>query len=349
MKEDILNKNEITERDSYLDIARGICSISIIFIHTVFWSGEGYTPKILQGIALLIDVPLFFFIAGCTRSLTKGDLVISAILRFILSFSTTALLYSLFTFKLDVGNLSNALTLNYPDYEKIPLMKGSFWFVPTYCVVSIFAAILLRLSRVVTYTLFALCALYYIATFTNTTSISTMQVLGANANFVLFYLTIYMCGYLFHAQRFPIDKMRKIGAIIIGLSLSCFAALSFIDPSIKISNLQIFKFPLTLPYGVASTLSIGLCILAWNPNLKYLRIQHIGKNALFYYIAQAIGGSFLLSLNPLIQLPWAAKLPIMFTINVIVTVIFAEILRVIVLQIEKLILLPKTTSRKLRS
>ena len=52
------------KRDKYLDFYRGIAAASIIFIHTVFWSGENYIPDYLRTLALLLDVPFFVFLSG---------------------------------------------------------------------------------------------------------------------------------------------------------------------------------------------------------------------------------------------------------------------------------------------
>lgn len=52
-------------RDVYLDFYRGIAAISVVLIHTVYWSGEGYlSESILRTLVLLVDVPLFVFLSG---------------------------------------------------------------------------------------------------------------------------------------------------------------------------------------------------------------------------------------------------------------------------------------------
>jgi fucose 4-O-acetylase-like acetyltransferase len=50
----------LTSRDSFIDNARGVAVLSIIFIHTVFWSGYSYVPEWVRTISLFVDVPLFF-------------------------------------------------------------------------------------------------------------------------------------------------------------------------------------------------------------------------------------------------------------------------------------------------
>lgn len=56
----------IMKRDLYIDFAKGFATLAIIFIHTVFWSGQFYVPTELRVLSLLIDVPLFFALSGLT-------------------------------------------------------------------------------------------------------------------------------------------------------------------------------------------------------------------------------------------------------------------------------------------
>ncbi len=60
-------------RDNYLDTIRGIAAISIIIIHTAFWSGATYgVPDWMQTLTLAIDVGLFFFLAGWSISFKEN-------------------------------------------------------------------------------------------------------------------------------------------------------------------------------------------------------------------------------------------------------------------------------------
>ena len=38
--------------------------LSVIHIHTVYWSLAPFTPDIVRHLAYLMDIPLFFFISG---------------------------------------------------------------------------------------------------------------------------------------------------------------------------------------------------------------------------------------------------------------------------------------------
>lgn len=67
MDKDIIYEKDATmgkKRDTYLDFMKGVAAINIIMIHTVFWSGESYVPEIVKSMALVLDVPFFFFCSG---------------------------------------------------------------------------------------------------------------------------------------------------------------------------------------------------------------------------------------------------------------------------------------------
>ena len=63
-------------RNNNIDFLRGLATISIIIIHTAWWSGEGYLPRWFSGLTLLVDVPVFMFLAGLSfnyvNSITKN-------------------------------------------------------------------------------------------------------------------------------------------------------------------------------------------------------------------------------------------------------------------------------------
>ena len=52
--------NKKKNRNYYIDNIRGLATISVVFIHTVFWSGSSYVPEYMRNLSLLIDVPIFF-------------------------------------------------------------------------------------------------------------------------------------------------------------------------------------------------------------------------------------------------------------------------------------------------
>lgn len=64
-----------------IDTFRGITALNIIFIHTVYWSGNGYIPDWVRNISLLLDVPMFFFLSGWAMAYTSPYKSIKSILE----------------------------------------------------------------------------------------------------------------------------------------------------------------------------------------------------------------------------------------------------------------------------
>ena len=53
-------------RDLYIDFAKGLATLSIIFIHTAFWSGQFYITTEVRVFSLVFDVALFYALSGIT-------------------------------------------------------------------------------------------------------------------------------------------------------------------------------------------------------------------------------------------------------------------------------------------
>ena len=84
------------KRDLYIDFAKGFATLAIIFIHTVFWSGQFYVPGEVRVLSLLIDVPLFYALSG----LTSGSNVEKTLYR-LLKLQITFMIFVTFLFFLD--------------------------------------------------------------------------------------------------------------------------------------------------------------------------------------------------------------------------------------------------------
>lgn len=54
------------QRDLYIDFAKGLATLSVIFIHTAFWSGQFYVTTEVRVFSLLFDVVLFYALSGIT-------------------------------------------------------------------------------------------------------------------------------------------------------------------------------------------------------------------------------------------------------------------------------------------
>ena len=82
-------------RNYYIDNIRGLVTISVVFIHTVFWSGSSYVPEYMRNLSLLIDVPIFFLLTGMLMSVVKNINPIKQVTKLIFSFFILVLAYQI--------------------------------------------------------------------------------------------------------------------------------------------------------------------------------------------------------------------------------------------------------------
>lgn len=331
----------MAERNGVLDVARGVCALSVIFIHTVFWSGEHYVPPLVRGLSLFLDVPAFFFLSGCSRSLAGRETCIQGILRIILAFSVFSVLHAFISLDFSIDNLFRVMTLNTPDYKYLPVVGGSFWFVPVFCVVGIWTAAILSFSKTTRALQMWIGAigLFYVSRFFGAAPVK-MGFLGVDLEQVLFYTALYLGGFLFAQMNFVDQQSRRWGISIAIGALVLFGCLSFFVQDVSIQNLQRFKFPASLPYQLVSMVSIGMIIFFWKARIRAPSLSHVGKNALYYYVAQGVGGSALIFVTNYFLAPWPAKLPLMFLLNLSITIPVAEGLRVVTKSFERAVARP---------
>lgn len=83
-------------RDLYIDFAKGLATISIIFIHTAFWSGQFYIQPEVRVFSLVFDVALFYALSG----ITSGSNIEKTLYR-LLKLQITYMIFVTFLFFLD--------------------------------------------------------------------------------------------------------------------------------------------------------------------------------------------------------------------------------------------------------
>ena len=140
------------KRNPYLDFYRSIAVISIIFIHTVFHSGERYVPHIFQTLALLIDVPFFMYLTGWSAiynsSLAKAFLrifrIISQWIFFVIFVNGVLLIFNYRDFNNFQDLFKAFLFMAYPD-TLLPSIAWSIWYMPVYFKVLVIGNLLLCL------------------------------------------------------------------------------------------------------------------------------------------------------------------------------------------------------------
>lgn len=164
------------KRDLYIDFAKGIATLCIVFIHTAFWSGQFYIPTEVRVLSLLFDVPIFFALSGLTSG-NNVEKTFYRLLKLQITFMifATALFFADYFFKLGgvslVGeqkmldfykifgrkyapvsvslfpqwqNLGNWYLHEYTNADTFPVVMGSFWYLKVYYILTVFGVLLLR-------------------------------------------------------------------------------------------------------------------------------------------------------------------------------------------------------------
>ena len=339
------------KRDLYIDFAKGFATLSIIFIHTVFWSGQFYVPTELRVLSLLIDVPLFYALSG----LTSGGNIEKTFYR-LLKLQITFMIFVTFLFFLDYffkvfglnmfgldwmkdfyanfgskyvphsitdvpqwQNLGNWYLHQYTNADTFPVVMGSFWYLKVYFILTVFGVLILRFFPKHINWFIGLC-------------------LGLTVLFNLFpqfypsgqvgYVALYLGVFLIAHQL----KGKKIATkwlpILYGILILIFIFLFWNSGKELFLKMNKAKFPPKLLYIFWSSFSLLTLFVLYN-RLKISKnnlITYIGKNAIFYYFAQGMSSSLVYFIVVLLKdsITWPIFLVLIFAINILLAVIIAE-------------------------
>lgn len=339
------------ERDLYIDWAKGMATLSIIFIHTVFWSGQFYVPTEIRVLSLLFDVPLFFALSGITSGgniektfyrLLRLQITFMIFVTFLFFldylfkyFGLTFLglewmrdFYSTFGEKYVPKNVSiypqwqilgNWYLHSYTNADTFPVVMGSFWYLKVYFILTVFGVLILRFFPKHINWLIAVCL-----GLTIIFNIFPQYYPTGQVGYVALYLGLFLVAHKMRGKRIG----KKNIAILYGfVGILLLAMFGYYGKDVfYLMNRK--KFPPQFPYIVWSLFSIVTLFLFYN-RLKIIKnnwITYIGKNAIFYYFAQGISSSMIYFIvAPLKDIcHWTALLILIFGFNILLAVSIAE-------------------------
>lgn len=297
------------ERDTCLDFYRGIAAISIVLIHTVYWSGGGYLGEsILYTLVLMVDVPLFVFLSGWSAFYT------SCVEKTFLNLLKIWFQYAIFILMLDIicNVIWHSETFSAPNFlaqlvfagstAELPVVSASMWFMPVWIpIVLVGSSVTVFLksypkgvqNKWYFYTITFLLIGVFQCSITNKETWFLMS-----RNFC-FYMIFYLLGYV-AADYHPHWRLRRYLGICAVLLLSWFiVSQSFQIPA---KGLQETKFPPHLMYLVASLFSIVTTIYLRDKIHQLMErcsiVCFVGRNALAFYFTQGIGASLIYYVYP---------------------------------------------------
>ncbi|MDQ8749364.1 acyltransferase family protein [Elizabethkingia miricola] len=342
------------KRDLYIDFAKGLATLSIIFIHTAFWSGQFYIPSEFRLLSLLIDVPIFFALSGITSSgniektlyrllklqitymifvtgLFFADWIFKAGVITFWDIDTLKSFYSTFGGKYVPQNPSTAINWaqlgnwylhSYSNCDTFPVVMGSFWYLKVYYIVTVLGVLILRFFKQHIPWFIALCVVL-----TLIFNIDLNNYPSGQVGYVVYYLGVFLIGFLLKGKTIKKTYIPVLYALAV-ISIITIGYIYGPDIYYKI-NKQ--KFPPQIPYIVWSLLSLITVFVLYN-RLKITKdtfINNIGRNAIFFYFAQGISSSLVYFIVVPLKgnIHWAILMVLVYVINVILAILIAEILK----------------------
>lgn len=338
------------KRDLYIDFAKGFATLSIIFIHTVFWSGQFYVPTEIRVLSLLIDVPLFYALSG----LTSGGNVEKTLYR-LLKLQITFMIFVTFLFFLDYffkvfglhvfglewmkdfystfgskyvpqnisdvpqwQNLGNWYLHQYTNADTFPVVMGSFWYLKVYFILTVFGVLILRFFPKHINWFIGLCF-----GLTLIFNLLPHYYPTGQVGYVALYLGIFLAAHQLKGKKIPTQWIPFLYGILILILIILFWN----------SGKEIFmkmnkaKFPPKLLYIFWSGFSLVTLFVLYN-RLKITKesiITCIGKNAIFFYFAQGMSSSLVYFLVVPLQdsMTWWVLMILIYLINIVLAFVIA--------------------------
>lgn len=311
---------EKKKRDYNIDFFRGLAALSIILIHTAFWSGSLYLKPAIQSLFLILDVPAFIFISGMTFHYSESVLkTIKNLIKIWKKYIVFILFYFLLVFILDRNNFNirdiyPALFFKIKEPNVLPVVMGSMWFMFMFISVNIISSIIITSFNKYAnkksdfkYILLFLFFIYGIGSYyTGPYNIINQE--------ITFYTLIYCLGYYFYKEK--INLKKYLGTLVF-ISLIILIFFRGNNP-ISFGKMQDYKAKTHIIYLIYSFISLST-ITYFKDRIKIKDnnpINLIGTNALELFFIQGISSSLIYYLYPFIaNHHWLIKLITMAVFN----------------------------------
>jgi hypothetical protein len=331
-------------RDLYIDFAKGLATLSIIFIHTAFWSGQFYIPAEVRVFSLVFDVALFYALSG----ITSGAHIEKTLYR-LLKLQITYMIFVTFLFFLDYffkvfgltffslewlqsfystfgskysttsistmpqwQNLGNWYLHQYTNADTFPVVMGSFWYLKVYYILTVLGVLILRFFPKHINWFIGLCI-----GLTLLFNIFPEYYPTGQVGYVAFYMAVFLIGNRMRGKKIPTKFIPVLYAAVAAVLTWMFWYYGN-EIFYKINK---NKFPPQIPYIIWAQFSLVTLFVLYN-RLKITKeniITYIGKNAIFFYFAQGISSSLVYFLVvPLKEnMPWWLLMMMIYIMNII--------------------------------
>lgn len=338
------------KRDLYIDFAKGMATLSIIFIHTAFWSGQLYIPAEVRVLSLVFDVALFYALSGITSGSDIGKtfyrllklqityMIFVTLLFFLdyffkvfgLAFFSMEWLQNFYTTfgskyaATDISavpqweNLGNWYLHEYSNADTFPVVMGSFWYLKVYFILTVFGVLILKFFPKHINWFIGLCVALTLIFNIFPEIYPTGQV-----GYVAFYMTIFLAAHQMKGKKIP----EKIIPVLYGIVALALVWMFFFYGNEIFYKINRNKFPPKIPYIIWTLFSLVTLFVFYN-RLKITKesfVTHIGRNAIFFYFAQGISSSLVYFLVAPLKdsMPWWILMILIYIINILLAFIIS--------------------------
>ena len=297
-----------TVRDTYFDAFKGMMILSVINIHTVYWSLKPYTPDIARQLAYFIDIPIFFFISGYfaryTTFFESARQALHQLGRLYLRYLVITILVAIGVliwvyFALDrvpdglQASLASMFTLSLSGelWGYFKGYYGNLWYLHTYFPMLLIIPFLIGTPLFPKFRyllLIILFALYWLMTYEIKGHVFLLRAWGD----ILFYCFIFVLGTSYRVSEKKLTTRRILVSLCINIGVAFLVFLSD-DAELRLSA---YKFPPALQWLVYSLLLVHFFVLIrpyWSnvrPVLKLIApgLEWIGTNSFTVYLFQGL-------------------------------------------------------------
>lgn len=339
------------KRDLYIDFAKGLATLSIIFIHTAFWSGQFYIKPEIRVFSLVFDVALFYALSG----ITSGNKIEKTFYR-LLKLQVTYMIFVTFLFLLDWffkvfglsffsldwlknfystfgskyvptnisyepqwQNLGNWYLHSYSNCDTFPVVMGSFWYLKVYFILTVLGVLILKFFPKHINWFIGLCIIL-----TLIFNIFPQYYPSGQVGYVAFYMTVFLVGHQMKGKKIPSGTIPVLYGVVAVALIWMF----WYYGSDMFYRINKQKFPPKIPYIIWSLFSLVTLFVLYN-RLKIKKenfINHIGRNAIFYYFAQGMSSSLVYFIVvPLKEhFNWAVLMVFIYIVNILLAIAIAE-------------------------
>jgi hypothetical protein len=270
-----------------INLWKGITILSVLNMHTCFWSGLLYLPDWTRRIALLLDIPVLFFISGyllqgggyrdtinrCLRQIRRllTDYAVVTIIVLLILVTFRALLGKQPTLPDPWVSITSVLRLHPlgPLWSNCRLFGGSMWFLQVYLALLPLGAVVLSFFPKQTFIFISFISLSAFVYITRS-SPSSPSLLLSYDRYITFYFSLFLAGAAFKLLR---------GRLVIGWLLAAWLCLVVITAIVcyqanELLSLQQEKFPPSLLYLLFSSHSVMIvCLLIFLEERKALPVN----------------------------------------------------------------------------